>query len=488
MRSKASRASRSGMSSGMPWATAGAGLLHRGEHPVDVDGVDFARQRSDRQRAHHVVELRQVARPVEVAQLVQGGRRESPHRADAGLDQLRQHEVGDLGHVFAMLAQGRHLDGQAGQTVIQPAVEFARRHHGVEAAAGGAHQARAAAFDAVEQQSQALLLQTRQFAGIGQIEGAVAERLDKAQRVGHQARAILDFDPRTGGLVQEMGADLEAAAGFAQQQDRRSVAGDLGEAFFEFEDQRAAAERRQVHAGRPPRQGHAALDRLADGVDQLGQRNRFFQEVGGAELGGLDGGIDGAVAGHHHHRHGELAAARPFLQQRHAVGVGHPDVEQDQIRTAQCAKGTRRLGVFRQVHVIALVGQDFRQQLTNAHFVVDDENMPAHVCSPTAAKTGSADADDGTARFEIFDLDFTVMLFDDFFDDGQAQAGSLGLGGCVWLEQPRHQMLRKPGSIVRYGQTNCVVVEARADLDTRCGVTGQRILRILQQIMYHLTQ
>jgi hypothetical protein len=96
------------------------------------------------------------------------------------------------------------------------------------------------------------------------------------------------------------------------------------------------------------------------------------------------------VTGHHHHRHGELAAARPFLEQGHAVGVGHPDVEQHQVGAALQAEGARGLGVFRQVHVIALVGEDFRQQLTNAHFVIDDENMPAHVFSPPAAKTGSA--------------------------------------------------------------------------------------------------
>jgi hypothetical protein len=101
-------------------------------------------------------------------------------------------------------------------------------------------------------------------------------------------------------------------------------------------------------------------------------------------------GIDGAVAGHHHDRHGELAAARPFLQQRHPIGVRHPDVEQHQVRTLLDAESTRRLGVLRQMHVVPLIGQDLRQQLTNAHFVIDDENMPAHACSPDAAKTGSA--------------------------------------------------------------------------------------------------
>ena len=227
------------------------------------------------------------------------------------------------------------------------------------------------------------------FAYFGQVKRAVAQRFDKAQGIGHQSRTILDLDPRRGRLVQKMRTNFKAAARLAQQQHRRGVAGNLGEAFFEFEDQRAFAERRQIHAGGAPGQGHAALDRLVDGIDQLGQRHRFFQEVGRAEPGGLDGGIDGAMAGHHHHRHGELAAARPFLEQGHAVGVGHPDVEQDQIRAPMRTEGARRLGIFRQVHVIAFVGEDLRQQFTNAHFVVHDENMPAHVFSPPPANTGS---------------------------------------------------------------------------------------------------
>jgi len=54
-------------------------------------------------------------------------------------------------------------------------------------------------FDAVEQQCQAFLLQTHQFADIRQIDRAVAERAGKAQGVGQQPGAILDFNPRLAG-------------------------------------------------------------------------------------------------------------------------------------------------------------------------------------------------------------------------------------------------------------------------------------------------
>ena len=80
------------------------GQFHRGEHAADVGGVDLIRQRGNRQGAHHVAELRQIARPVEVAQLVQGRRGQPPHRADAFFHQLCQHEIGDIGYVFTVVA------------------------------------------------------------------------------------------------------------------------------------------------------------------------------------------------------------------------------------------------------------------------------------------------------------------------------------------------------------------------------------------------
>jgi hypothetical protein len=41
---------------------------------------------------------------------------------------------------------------------------------------------------------------------------------------------------------------------------------------------------------------------------------------------------------HHDHRHRQLAGRRPLLEQRDAVDVGHPDVEQDQVDTVAIAK------------------------------------------------------------------------------------------------------------------------------------------------------
>jgi len=184
--------------------------------------------------------------------------------------------------------------------------------------------------------------------------------------------------------VQKTCTDFETAAGLTLQHHWSGIACDLGEAFFEFENQGTFSKRGQIHARCAPGQRHAPLDRLVDRIDQLGQSHRLFQKIDCAEPGGLDCSIDGAMSRHHDDRHGELATARPFLEQRHAVSIRHPDIEQHQVRASLRSKGTCRLGVFRQVHVIALIGEDFRQQFTNAHFVVHDENMPAHVLSPAA--------------------------------------------------------------------------------------------------------
>ena len=71
---------------------------------------------------------------------------------------------------------------------------------------------------------------------------------------------------------------------------------------------------------------------------------RLFEKVEGAQLGGLHRGLDGAVAGDHHH-HGPLGE-RDFLDARqhlHAVHAGQPDIQQHQF---EAAAGQRRQAGF----------------------------------------------------------------------------------------------------------------------------------------------
>ena len=85
---------------------------------------------------------------------------------------------------------------------------------------------------------------------------------------------------------------------------------------------------------------------------------------------------------HHDDRHGQQAVALPFLEQRDAVGIGHPDVEQDQVGRAGWRALAGLLRVFGQLHRMALVAQDFREQLADAHFIINYEYV-RHLSMPS---------------------------------------------------------------------------------------------------------
>ena len=80
------------------------------------------------------------------------------------------------------------------------------------------------------------------------------------------------------------------------------------------------------------------------------------------------------MAAHHDHRHGEHGAGTPLLQQRDAVDVGHPDVEQHEIGAEALAGGACLGGVLGHLDRMAFVGQDLREESADAEFVVDDKN------------------------------------------------------------------------------------------------------------------
>jgi hypothetical protein len=103
---------------------------------------------------------------------------------------------------------------------------------------------------------------------------------------------------------------------------------------------------------------------------QLLHADRLLQEIQRADPRRLHRGVDRGVARHHHHRHVELAVAAPFLEQRDAIGIGHPDVEQDHVGTPGLARRPRSRGVFRELDVMALVAQYFREQFADPDFVI----------------------------------------------------------------------------------------------------------------------
>jgi len=128
---------------------------------------------------------------------------------------------------------------------------------------------------------------------------------------------------------------------------------------------------------------HQGVDRNARGrtgqplghrTEQLLKRDRLFKKRHGSTLGGLDRRVYGAVATHHDHRHGEHSGGAPLLEQGDAIDVGHPDVEQHQVRTSPVSSSARLGRVFSHIDGVTFVGQYFGQESSNAELIVNNKN------------------------------------------------------------------------------------------------------------------
>jgi len=63
--------------------------------------------------------------------------------------------------------------------------------------------------------------------------------------------------------------------------------------------------------------------------------------------------------------------ALPFFQQGHPIGVGHPDIEQDQIGSVRQPQLACAVRVLSRGDDVSFITKNFREQLPDAHFVVD---------------------------------------------------------------------------------------------------------------------
>ena len=154
---------------------------------------------------------------------------------------------------------------------------------------------------------------------------------------------------------------FDLAAGFRNQQEWCRIGGQAQQLGAQLLRHAAAAvERRELARGGvttelacPPR-----VERTLDGWQQFGERQGLLDEIEGTEPRGLDRGLDRAVSGHHHHRAVIARVVRPLAQQRDAVGVRHPDVEQHQVRGTARARSARLGGVGGNLHVVAFLAED----------------------------------------------------------------------------------------------------------------------------------
>ncbi len=170
---------------------------------------------------------------------------------------------------------------------------------------------------------------------------------------------------------------LAPRARLADQQHRRFVGSNLLHLFAQLVHQAALADRRDQRRNQgalclpapAPR-----LERMFDGAQQLGDRQRLLDEIERAEARRLDRGLDCPVPGQHDHRETQHVLLGPFAQQRDAVGVGHPDVQQHEVRLLACAGAARGGGIGRRLDLVAFLGEDLAQQPADVGLVVDDEN------------------------------------------------------------------------------------------------------------------
>ena len=122
------------------------------------------------------------------------------------------------------------------------------------------------------------------------------------------------------------------------------------------------------------------LDGVAQDEQGAVERERLFEEVVGAELGGADGGFDGAVAGDHDDFGGAGAGAcetspRMCGEDVEAVAVGQPDVEQDGLVVGVAEELEGFGGGAGGGDGVVLFAEDGFEGFADVGFVVDDENV-----------------------------------------------------------------------------------------------------------------
>jgi hypothetical protein len=209
-----------------------------------------------------------------------------------------------------------------------------------------------------------------------------AEQLHRGILAGDRADA--DVDERSfaaaAAVVQVAGERLLAAAGLAGDHHPAVVLGDALDLLAEALHGGAAPDRRRQRPFVLAQVEVFALqlvgfERAFDGDQQLGHRQRFLDEVVRAETGRLDRGLDRPVSGDHDHRARQTAVPGPLLEQRDAVEIGHPDVEQREVRASVAHRLACRVTTVRGGHLVTLVVEDLLDQVADRGLVVDDQDV-----------------------------------------------------------------------------------------------------------------
>ncbi len=184
-------------------------------------------------------------------------------------------------------------------------------------------------------------------------------------------------------IVQRLGHQLLAGAGFAGDQHGEVGAGEPGDDPVDLLHRRRPADDRQLLlVQRLPRVAHRlaapALERALHGSDQAGDVERLRQILEGAALGRPDRGQQRVVGAHHDDRQvgAELLDAR---QEVEAVLVGQAHVGDHDIALAVDDPAPERARDARRLDVVALPRQRAGDHRADRRVVLGDQNgLAAH--------------------------------------------------------------------------------------------------------------
>ena len=172
----------------------------------------------------------------------------------------------------------------------------------------------------------------------------------------------------------------------------------------------------------------AGVDGVVQDDEGAVEGERLFEEVVGAELGGADGGFDGAVAGDDDDfgdmRGVHLANVGEGVE---AVAVGQPDVEQDDVVDGVGEQGEGLGGGGGGGDGVALLGEDGFEGVADSGFVVDDQDM-VHRSTTLIEGAEISDGDAGVGEGNL--------------DDKARAGGGIGSRRGYFLDVPA-QFLRR---------------------------------------------
>ena len=224
-------------------------------------------------------------------------------------------------------------------------------------------------------------------------------------------------------------------------------------------------------------------------MEEFLRGERLGQVVNGAGLDGLDRQLGGGVGGDH--EEGDVGPAFAGLgQELVAAHLAQAGVGDDHEELLFFQGGEGLLGGFDHLDVIALAVQDGLQGKAHVPFVVNDQDGrkgQAHVVQPHQDAGREFQGEAGALSQLGLDLDGAAVHFGVMFDNGQTQAGALGAGGEIGLENLVHFVGRDARAVVGDGNDDGILLAiAGGDFDFAAAVEG--LAGVLEQIDQHAGQ